>query len=72
MISWTQAHRSPAAVARGPFRTNRPHTAVGVDAAVVQESDSQVVQDGRFVQETESSQVVLPLQDVWVPQRWEV
>lgn len=30
------------------------------------------MQDGRFMEETESSQVVLPLQDVRVPQRWEV
>lgn len=58
--------------ARVTVRTRQPHTAVGVDAAVVQEPDPQVVQDGRFVEETESGQVVLPLQDVRVPQRREV
>lgn len=47
-------------------------TTVRVDAAVVQESDSQVVQHGRLVEEAEGSQIVLALQDVGVPQRWEI
>ena len=46
-------------------------TTVGVDAAVVQESDSQVVQNSRLVQEAESSEVFLPLQNIRVRQRGE-
>ena len=43
-------------------------TAVGVDVVGLQEADSQVVQDRRFVQVTEGCQVVLAHQDVRVPQ----
>lgn len=46
-------------------------TAVGVDVVGLQEADSQVVQDGRFVQVTESGEVVLPDQDVGVTQEGE-
>lgn len=47
-------------------------TTVRVDAAVVQESNPQVVQDSRLMEEAESSEVILTLQDVWVPQWWEI
>lgn len=47
-------------------------TTVGVDAAVVQEADPQVVQHSRLMEKAESCQVVLTLQDVRVPQRGEV
>lgn len=46
-------------------------TAVGVDVVGLQEADSQVVQDGRFMQVTESGEVVLPDQDVGVTQEGE-
>lgn len=47
-------------------------TTICVDAAVVQESNPEVVQDGRLVQEAESCEIIFTLQDVRVPQRWQI
>lgn len=47
-------------------------TTVRVDAAVVQESNAQVVQHRSFMEEAQSRQIILPLQDVGVAQRWEI
>ena len=49
-----------------------PLTAVGVDAAVVQEADPEVVQHGGLVEEAEGGEVVGPLQDGGVPQEREL
>lgn len=53
-------------------RRTRELTAVGVNAVVVQEPNPEVVQNGGFVEEAESRQVIFALQDVRVAQRWEV
>lgn len=46
-------------------------TAVGVDEFGVDEAHFQVVQHGRFVEVTQSCQVVFTHQDVGVPQVWQ-
>ncbi len=55
-----------------PAFTRSLLTTVGVDAAVVQESNPEVVQDSRFMEEAKSCKIIFPLQDVGVPQRWEI
>lgn len=47
-------------------------TTVCVDAAIVQESNPEVVQHSWLVEKAESCQIILALQYVGIPQRWEI
>lgn len=47
-------------------------TTVCVNQPGVHETHSEVVQHSWLMEVAESCQVVLPNQDVWVPERWQV